>query len=48
LADGTADAARQLHLDYAASVTRDNRVIIAATVAAAVAALLLARRARTR
>jgi uncharacterized protein YjbJ (UPF0337 family) len=48
LADGTADAARQLHLDDAASVARDNRVIVAAIVAAAIATLLLARRAGTR
>ncbi|BBY48107.1 hypothetical protein MARA_15750 [Mycolicibacterium arabiense] len=48
LAHDTADAARQLHLDDAASVARDNRVIIAAIVAAAVAVVLLTRRALTR
>lgn len=47
VADETADAARQLHLDDAASVARDNRVIVAAIVAAAVAVVLLARRALT-
>jgi uncharacterized protein YjbJ (UPF0337 family) len=48
LAHETADAARQLHRDDAASVARDNRVIVAAIVAAAIAALLLARSGRTR
>lgn len=46
LADTTADAARQLHLDEAASTLADTRVVIGAAVAAVVIAIVVGRRRR--
>lgn len=44
LADNTADAARQLHLDDAASTLADRRIVIGAAVAAVVVAIVVGRR----